>query len=91
MKTTIVILISLLLIAGCIQPAAQQVVTLQPHEVTTDATPIINLPLIAIAKRIDSTTILITYLGGPDADQLIELETTVISSKGSVTIQSMGS
>jgi len=43
------------------------------------------------AQRFQSTKILITYDGGPDADQLIELQTTVITKIGSVNIQSMGS
>lgn len=90
MKTTIIILIFLLLTAGCTQLAAQPVVTIPPSEVPT-RTLVSITPISAKAERIDSTTILITYEGGPDADQLIELETTVINSKGSVKIQSMGS
>lgn len=45
----------------------------------------------ATAQRYQSTKILITYRGGPDADRLIELQTTVITKIGSVNIQSMGS
>ena len=90
MKTTIVILVFLLLTAGCTQPAAQPVVTIQPSE-APPGTLVHDTPISAKAKSIDSTTILITYEGGPDADQLIELETTVINSKGSAKIQSMGS
>jgi len=90
MKTTIVILVFFLLSAGCTQPAAQPVVTIQPSEVPL-GTLVYDNPISAKAERIDSTTILITYEGGPDADQLIELETTVINSKGSAKIQSMGS
>lgn len=37
------------------------------------------------------TKILITYIGGPDADPLMELDTTVIDSKGKAKTQSMGS
>jgi hypothetical protein len=65
------------------------VVTIQPPQIPPDAL-VYNEPILN-AERIDSTTILITYVGGPDTDQLIELETTVINSKGSVKIQSMGS
>lgn len=90
MKTTIIILVFLLLTAGCAQPAAQPAVTLQPSGVPP-GTLVYDTPISAQAERIDSTTILVTYKGGADADQLIELETTVINSKGSVKIQSMGS
>lgn len=90
MKSSVVILIVLFLIAGCVQPAAQPVVPLAPAAVSISI-PVHDKPISATAERIDSKTILITYEGGPDADQLIELETTVINSKGSVTIQSMGS
>jgi len=90
MKTTIFILVFLLLTAGCTQPAALPVVTIQPSE-SPPGTLVYDTPISAKAERIDSTTILITYEGGSDADQLIELETTVINSKGSAKIQSMGS
>lgn len=90
MKTTSVMLIFLILAAGCTQPTAQPVVTIQPTDVPP-STLVYDTSITARAERIDSTKILITYEGGPDADQLVELETTVINSKGSATIQSMGS
>lgn len=90
MKTILVILILLLLIAGCTRPSVQPAATIFPYEVTKGI-PVVENPVTATAIRVDSTMILITYTGGPDADHLIELETTVISSKGSVDIRSMGS
>jgi hypothetical protein len=90
MKNLIVILIGFLLIAGCTQPAVQPVVTTPSFEVTTNI-PVPENHISATAQRFESTKILITYNGGPDADQLIELQTTVITSRGSVNIQSMGS
>lgn len=90
MKTAIVLLICLVLLPGCTQPAGPPAITLPSAEVT----PGIMVPekhIIATAQKIDPARILVTYNGGPDADQLIELETTVINNKGSVTIQSMGS
>jgi len=57
----------------------------------TSYIPVPEKHVTATAQRTDSSKILITYDGGPDADQLIELQTTVITSKGSVNIQSMGS
>ena len=90
MKDLIVILIWLLLAAGCTQPSAQPVVTTPTIEVTTSL-PVHEKYITATLQRIDSTKILITYEGGPDADQLIDLQTTVITSKGSINIQSMGS
>jgi len=90
MKDLIVILICLLLAAGCTQPSEQPVVTTRTIEVTTSL-PVHEKHIIATVQRIDSTKILITYEGGPDADQLIDLQTTVITSKGSINIQSMGS
>jgi hypothetical protein len=90
MKAIIFILFMILLTAGCTQPAQQPVSTLPPTEVTTTI-PVVLIPVTATAQRLDSTKILITYNGGPDADQLIELATTVITSRGSIHIQSMGS
>jgi len=89
-KISVIIVIVLFLTAGCVQPAAPPVETISPAAVSPSI-PVYDKPVSATAERIDSKTILITYEGGPDADQLIELETTVINSKGSVTIQSMGS
>ena len=90
MKSPVVILIVLFLTAGCVQPTAPPVDTVSPAAVSISI-PEYDKPISATVERIDSKTILITYEGGADADQLIELETTVINSKGSVTIQSMGS
>jgi len=90
MKNIIAILIGFLLIAGCTQPAIQPVVTTPSIEVTTTL-PVPEKHIIATAQRFESTKILITYNGGPDADKLIELQTTVITSRNSVNIQSMGS
>lgn len=90
MKTAIVLLICLILLPGCLQPAVPPAVTVP----SADVTPGITVPekhITATAQKIDSTRILVTYNGGPDADQLIELETTIINNKSSVTIQSMGS
>lgn len=50
-----------------------------------------NKPIVTTVQRVDSTKILITYHEVPNADQLIELETTVTISKGGVTMQSVGS
>jgi outer membrane receptor protein involved in Fe transport len=92
MKAVISILIILLLGAGCAQPQVQPEVTLAtlPAEEPTSI-PVPETPVTVTVQRIDSTKILITYSGSADADQLIELETTVISSKGSVDIRTMGS
>ncbi len=46
---------------------------------------------IVTAERTGSGKILITFTGSPDADRLLELETTVITASGSVYIRSMGS
>jgi hypothetical protein len=88
MKAMIVIVF--LLIAGCTQPVVQSAITTPSTEPTTTIT-VLEKPIIATAQRIESTKILITYKGGPDADQLIDLQTTVVTSKGSINIQSMGS
>jgi hypothetical protein len=90
MKVIIVILIFILLTAGCTRPAAQPAATIVPVEAITRI-PVHDKPVAAAVQRIESTKILVTYTGGPDADQLIELESTVINSKGSVKTQSMGS
>jgi hypothetical protein len=90
MKTIIAIFIGFLLIAGCTQPVVQPVVTTPTFDVTTNV-PAPEKHIIATAQRFESTKILITYKGGTDADQLIELQTTVITSRDSVNIQSMGS
>ena len=90
MKTIHILLIFLIFAAGCIQPAAPPVVTILPTDFPP-GTLVDDKSLSVRAERIDSTKILITYEGGRDADQLIELETVVINSRGSATIQSMGS
>jgi hypothetical protein len=90
MKAAFVMLILLLMAAGCTQPPVQPAVLPQSPEATTGI-PAPGESIVATAERIDSTKILITYGGGPDADQLIELQTTVIDSRGSVRIQSMNS
>jgi len=90
MKPTIVLFICLILLPGCTQPAGPPAITVPPGEVTAGIT-VPEKHITATAQKIDSTRILVTYNGSPDADQLIELETTVINNKGSVTIQSMGS
>ena len=90
MKALFIILICSLLAAGCAQPSVQPVGTPQTPEAATNI-PAPGESIVATALRIDSTKILITYAGGPDAGQLIELETTVIDSRGSVKTQSMNS
>jgi hypothetical protein len=45
----------------------------------------------ATATKLDPAKIVITYNGGRDADQLMELETTVTDSNGTTRTQSMGS
>jgi hypothetical protein len=90
LKVIFVILLLCILTAGCTQSSVQPVVTTLPAEVTI-TNPVPEKPVTVTAQRIDSTKILITYRGRPDADRLIELETTVISSIGSVDIRSMGS
>ena len=90
MKLLLIILIFSLIAAGCSQPSVQPVV------ITPSVEPAIPIPApiepaFVMAQKIGSTKILITYAGAPDADQLMELETTVVSSKGSVTTKSMGS
>ena len=91
MKAACLMIVLALLGAGCARPAAQ------PPAVTTSSadiiigTPAPEEPDIVTARRYESTKIQITYHGGPDADRLIELQTTVITNVGSVNIQSMGS
>jgi hypothetical protein len=90
MKTAIALVICLILLPGCLQPAGPPAITVSP----VDGTPGITVPenhITATAQKIDSTRILVIYNGGPDADHLIELETAIINNKGSVIIQSMGS
>ena len=90
MKILFAILILALLAAGCTQQAAQPVVPIPSPEVTTSI-PVPEKPVFVTAERTESTKILITYMGSPDADQLMELETMIINSRGSVKTQSMGS
>lgn len=89
MKPVFLILIVLLAAAGCTTPNAHPPKTTLPAPVTPVYTP--EKPVSVSAMRFDSTKILITYDGGPDADHLLELETTVITGTGSVYIRSMGS
>jgi hypothetical protein len=90
MKTLCFLLLFFLLSAGCTQPSAPVPAPASPAEATTGI-PVALQSIEAIVQRIDTTKLLVTYIGGPDADQLIELETTVVSGTGTVTIQSMGS
>jgi predicted small lipoprotein YifL len=90
LKAVLVILMIFLVSAGCTGPVAQPPATI----LTPDATPGITVQEkhpAATAERYQSEKIRITYTGGPDADHLIELQTTVITKIGSVNIQSMGS
>jgi hypothetical protein len=85
-----VFLIACLLAAGCSTPPEPPAVTTFPTERDVPAQVPALIPVVT-AERIESEKILITYLGAPDADQLFELETTVVTGRGSVHIQSMGS
>lgn len=89
MKSVYLVLVFLLLAAGCTGPVAGPPETILPAPVITTA--LTEKPVAVSATRLDSTKILITYDGGPDADRLLELETTVITGTGSVYIRSMGS
>jgi hypothetical protein len=85
-----VILIHSFLIAGCTQPAMRPVVTTLPTKVTTIIPSMINPSLQQHSRSIQQRSSSRTR-EGPDADQIIELETTVINSKGSVKTQFMDS
>jgi hypothetical protein len=90
MRTIFVLLMLFPLTTGCTRPAAATVVTTLPVEVAP-VIPVPDKPVAVTVQKIDSTMILITYGGGPDADHLVELETTIINGKGSVKTQPMGS
>lgn len=85
------LIICAFIVAGCAQPAARPVSPAPPSMVSPAVTSVPEKPVIATAQRYESEKILITYYGGPDADHLIELQTTVVTKAGSVHIQSMGS
>jgi hypothetical protein len=42
-------------------------------------------------EKIDDSTIVITYLGGPGAGRLMEIRTTITDDRGSVSTQTLGS
>lgn len=95
------LLFLILVTSGCMQPAAT------PSPATDQARPEVEsmtttlsqpAPVMPPGKRVtatatkpDSTKILITYRGGPDADSLMELETTIIDDRGTIRTRSMGS
>jgi hypothetical protein len=43
------------------------------------------------AEKTDDSTIVITYTGGADAGRLLELQTTIVDDRGSVSTQTLGS
>lgn len=89
----------LLLSAGCTRPAG----TLTPPAVQDTPQPVIKIPSVpqptitnykivaATAQKPDATKIIITYVGGPDSDQLMELETSITDSTGTLRTRTMGS
>lgn len=88
--------IFLLMSAGCTQPAAPQVPPSPATIVTTQAPDPVAVTttgraVSAIAEKPDATQIVITFQGGTDSDQMMELASTVTDSKGTVRMQSMGS
>ena len=94
------LIIFLLLSAGCTRPAGtpetDRAVQDTPQPVIT--TPSVPQPTItnnkivaATAQKPDATKIIVTSVGGPDADQLMELEASITDSTGTVRTQTMGS
>jgi hypothetical protein len=101
--TTIIVLIIGVVGAGCIQPAERPVAApvtpgeqiSSPSATTLTVTQVSVIAktksVTAFAQKPDATKILVTFSGGPDADQLMEIETTVTDSKRTIRTQSMGS
>lgn len=92
------VLVLLLLSAACTQPASPRAVAEpvtpapEPEPVTTP--PVTGEPakdVSATAKRPDDGTVVVTYHGGRDSDQLMELEVVVTDDRGTVRVRSMGS
>ncbi len=100
MVVPLLLIAALLLAAGCAQPAGFSAEPVTPREETTDPEelPLAPLPSVTetgngavIVEKPDSTKIVVTYTGSPDADLLMELSTTVTDSRGTGRLQSMGS
>jgi hypothetical protein len=58
-------------------------------EPTAPAVPVKDVS--ATAERPDDGTVVVTYHGGRDSDQLMELEIVVTDDRGTIRVQSMGS
>ena len=85
-----------LMCAGCTEPADPQIPSSPATIVTTQAPDPVAVTttgraVSAIAEKPDATQIVITFQGGTDSDQMMELASTVTDSKGTVRMQSMGS
>ena len=82
-----VVLAFVILSAGCTQqPAGSGTAgSTVPMSPTTARTPVVT------AAQTGDRTIVVTYLGGPDLEDLMELEVTVTDSQGISKTQSMGS
>jgi hypothetical protein len=91
----------LLLSAGC--TSYSDLASATPSPVAAASTPaettITSVPagtsglkdVAVTAEKIGDSTIVITYLGGADAGRLLELQTTVVDDRGSVSTRTLGS
>jgi hypothetical protein len=93
-------IILMLLTAGCTSQAVPPVPPSTEPGSSVTAVPSLSPPASSSAKtkaveaaavKPDPEKIVISFLGGPDADLLMELETTVTDSRGTVRTRSMGS
>ncbi len=84
-RTWFIILIVLLISAGCTRPVPSQTPPVPAAPTPPEPEPLVT------AERTGDGKVLITFRGSADADRLLELETTVITGSGSVFIRSMGS
>ena len=100
MAVPLLLIAALLLTAGCTQPAGFSTKPVTPLEEISDPEDLPQAPLpsvtetgngAVIVEKPDSTKIVVTYTGSPDADRLMELSTTVTDSRGTGRLQSMGS
>ena len=79
-----------ILTMGCIQQPAPVPVPETTVLITQTPTPEPTPPPVVQVSKIDNAHILVTYLAGKDREMLMELDATVIDSRGKSSTQHLG-
>lgn len=84
------LLLAMSVIAGCSQPVAPPAIpTAPPIQIFPTATPQPTPSVVDVVKT-DASHVLVTFNGGPDRANIIELDATVTDSRGESQTQHIG-